>query len=61
MKSHYKYFIAFAFSLILIFFFFLRNKSVLAQGILYQNNFDNYSDGSLPVDWISDAPDQSYW
>jgi hypothetical protein len=38
-----------------------KSHTALAYNILYQNNFENYSDGTFPSEWFSDHPSADYW
>jgi len=59
MFLHNKYKIL---TILFIFFLFLINQNIIdAQSLPYYENFDKYSNGSLPPNWNSDAINPSYW
>ena len=58
LHNKYKVFIILLFTFLL----FLNSQNIIfAQALPYYENFDSYTDGSLPTDWSSDAIDPSYW
>lgn len=60
MHLHYK-FRLFLLILLISCFILSYNKTIFAQNLLYQENFDSYSNGSFPLGWNSDAINPSSW